>query len=258
MAPGPDALPLSIILAGVGHAFAVDEAAAGTAADDCPILRGILPTRVEVLVQELENAGSSPLNAIATFNSLAHLAYCVSVAVSGLLRPLAAAYDCEPVGAGAPGWFDALTAAGTALTFRSFSVGPAGTLEGYTFFEFVFFGRTLAASRDAPAAPTRRVLDQLTAFVRAANLSAPAAALTASALAAWFRSTHPSDMLHILTEVGISLDRREQSLRDRHLLAYGTAEQRSFVVVDLLMNYPLKADLGTSAQLSPIGRRDYL
>ena len=131
--------------------------------------------------------------------------------------------------------------AGTALTFRSFSVGPAGTLEGYNFFEYVFFGRPLAASRDVPASPTRRVLDQLTAFVRAANLSAPAAALTASALAAWFRSTHPSDMLHILTEVGISLDRREQSLRDRHLLAYGTAEQRSFVVVDLLMNYPIRS-----------------
>ena len=75
LAPGPDALPLSVILAGMGHAFAVDGGAAGTAADECPILRGILPTRVETLVQELENAGNSPLNAIATFNSLAHLAY---------------------------------------------------------------------------------------------------------------------------------------------------------------------------------------
>ena len=50
-------------------------------------------------------------------------------------------------------------------------------------------------------------------------------------------------VLHILAEVGVGLDRREQSLRDRHLLAYGTSEQRSFVVVDLLMNYPLRTDL---------------
>ena len=100
-------------------------------------------------MQELETAGSSPLNAIAIFNSLAHLAYCVSIAVSGLLLPLAPAYllqiadlyDYEPMGAGVPGWLDALTVAGTALTFRSFAVGPAGTLEGYNFFEFVFFGR---------------------------------------------------------------------------------------------------------------------
>ena len=120
--PGPDALPLSIVLAGVGHAFAVDGAAAGTAADECPLVRGVLPARIETLVQHLENAGSFPLNAIATFSSLAHLAHCVSTAVSRIALPLAPPYllqaadlyPLEPVGAGVPGWFAALSAAGTA------------------------------------------------------------------------------------------------------------------------------------------------
>ena len=251
LAPGPHALPLSIILGGVGHAFALDFSAAGTATNECPLVRGILPQKIEELVQQLEVEANFPLNAMATFHSLAHLAHYVSVAVSKLGQPVAPAYllgeanlyDLEPVGAMAPAWFIALTAAGSAITFRSFCIGPSNTLEGYNFFEFTCFGRVLSASRDPPAAPTRRILDQITVFARAANLCAPTAVLSASALAAWSRSTQVSDLLHILMEVGVGLDRREQALRDRHLLTYGTSEQRFFVVVDMLLNHPLRAYL---------------
>ena len=158
--------------------------------------------------------------------------YCVSTAMSKLVLPLAPQYllqaadlyDFEPVGAGAPGWFAAMSAAGTALTFGSFSVGHAGTLEGYNFFEFVFLGRALAASRDVPAAPTRRAFDlsllrsfETRVCVHLLLHLPPARSLLGFVVL-------KSRICFIFSaRLGSGQIGGTQSLRDRHLLAYGTS-----------------------------------
>lgn len=112
----------------------------------------------------------------------------------------------------------------------------------YGFFAYVCFGMHLSMMRDAPNQPTRAFLQSLGGYCGTVGFqrAGPAGTfVTASALAQWLEATRPTLRVPFLYEVGHALDRREQCVRDRHNLVFGTIEQKELVLGRLALTPPV-------------------
>lgn len=232
----------------VGHAVFVVQPATGAASTAPYITRALLPQRFDAVVNQLH---SEPpplgLDPNKRYASPAHAASAVLSVVRGLdLSSLNAAYvllpgdlyPLEPVPAAAAAFIHSLVAPGSAVTFGSLA-DNRGSLTGMATLSFSGYGRALSASRDAPQAPLRLVLQQVEAYARATGFLRPGVSLTVAALSLWLQATAiPSDLFPI-REVGDGLDRREQFLRDRHNLLFGTSEQKELLIAGLVVEQPL-------------------
>ena len=245
LAPVASSLNQSEVLAVIGPAFYLDLVNQPLVGQAYPFLRGVEAPRFEdievalhlppfgmdrqTIFSNRDEAADAVLKAVerAKLSGQAPPALCV-LTVADL-------FNLQPVGQGAPNWYMDLTGAnanGVGLTFSSLSGEVSGFLKYYGAFEHFFFGKNVAADRDNAANPVRVALGQLADFCRFAGFtrSAVNAPLTAGAVMQWFAATEPPEGVVFLQDEGRGLDRREQALRNRHLLAYGTLDQRVLVL----------------------------
>jgi hypothetical protein len=247
-----DSLPLSTVTAVLGRALFIDPGAAGTAAASAVLMNDVLPTKLElVLVQLTMEPANICLNTTIRYDSLSAAAAAVQATVNQLdVTTLAAVYTLlavdtyplEPMAGAAPGWHAALATPPTAVTFESLSMGK-GFCESLSYFAFSCFGRQQSATRDAPGTPTRVFFQQVEAFTQAEGLLRATSSLTEGALQAWFAATCVPQGLTLLFEVGTGPDRREQAIRDRHMLNFGTADRKAMVVASLTVDKPFSTQV---------------
>ena len=220
--------------------FVGTEAAPTTARNLVPIVVGVLPTKLDAVITQLEaEPAGVGLVPNATYASVDAFVLAVGEAVGRLsaaaVSPIyhlqaADTYALDPVAAGAPVGYGALTVNPTFLTFGMLA-NAHGFLTHFGFFSFVCFGRHMSGSRDPPGNPTRVFLQTLGTLCTAAGFQratgVAGAFVTASALMQWFEATQPSVKVSFLYETGFAIDRREQCYRDRHNLVFGTAGGQS-------------------------------
>ena len=135
-------------------------------------------------------------------------------------------YDLEPIGA-TIATFAQLATTPTALQFEHLALG--GRLVHYGFFSFVCLGNSLSSTRDDPMHAARRVLRQISVYAEQENLSRLlnlGDIAEASCIASWLAMTAPTSGA-ILCQYSSTPASREQNVRDRHVLRYGSTNQNS-------------------------------
>ena len=247
-------LHASVVGALVGHALYVGTDAAPTPARaSIPLITGVLPTKFDaVLVQlEAEPAGvglapgavyASPEAFVAAVDEAIGRLNLVGLHAAYQLQ-LVDVYPLDPMAPGAPAGFVSLAAGATAITMGSFADSRGFTVH-YSFFSFICFGLHLSASRDGPGQPTRMAFQALGAFCGTVGFqrAGPAGTMaTASAFTQWLEATRPSVKVPFMYEAGLAIDRREQCVRDRHNLVFGTREQKELVIGRLALTAPISA-----------------
>ena len=219
------------------------------------VTTGIFPAKYEAALTQLEaEPAGVGLDPTKVYTSIEHAAAEVLAAIirvaaqPGGLHPsylltVADTYALEPVPVGAPAAFQLFCAGPSALTLGALEYpSHAGLMLDDGFISFIFYGRSLSMSRDGPGHPTRRAVSQMAALVSAASLAPPAAVgamVTATAFASWIRLTHPT-LSVILASFSALPESREQNLRDRHVLTYGTNEQKESLMGRLVLLSPLR------------------
>ena len=260
LAPVPSLLPLSFVGGILGPAVATNGQAA--VRGFFPLQRGVLPTKYEAVVTQLEAEPQGVgLDPTAQYVSVPHAAAAVLAAVERIVAlgaPLHPAYviglgdlyDYEPMAPGAPAAFIALSQAPSGLTF-SMLEGPGTFLVHLGFFSFLCFGICLSGSRDQPATPTRRFLMAVQPFAAAAGVApvAVGAVIAAHDLREWLNLTQPAENVALIRSFGPALQAREQNLRDRHHLRFGTVDQKESLVAALATEQPLRARLPNLARV---------
>ena len=238
----------------VGSAVFVGPPSAPTTAHGlCPVIVGVLPSKYEAILVQLEaEPPGVGLVAGASYASPEDFASAIESAVLRLntnllhaayLLTAADTYALEPIALGAPANFGQLAAGATAVTFGSLT-DARGFTSHFGLFSFVCFGRHLSFSRDAPGQPTRlffQTLGGLCGIVGFQRAAAVGASVTCAALGLWLEATRPTISVSFLYETGMGLDRREQVVRDRHNLVFGTVEQKELVMGRLALLAPVRA-----------------
>ena len=254
LVPVPTLLPLSFVGGALGPAAATNSAAA--VRGSYPLQRGILPTKFEIIVTQLENEPQGVgLDPTDQYSSFGHAASAVVAAIERIVatgNPINAAYvvgiadtfDYEPMNLGSPAAFIALTQAPTGLTYEMLE-GPGTFLTHLGFFSFINFGVCLSVSRDQPATPTRRFMSAVQPLAAAAGVAAVAvgAVIAAQDLREWLNLTQPAENLSLLRSFGPALQSREQNVRDRHHLRFGSNDQKESIVAALAAEAPLSLRL---------------
>ena len=216
------------------------------------LIAGILPEKFETALAQLEaeppGVGLDPTYQYLSLEDavarVAEAAKRVALANAPLhpayLLQAADVFTLEPMLAGAPLALHQLAAIPTGLTFEGLE-GPKGFLVHYGFMAFMCFGRMLAGSRDQPGQPSRRFMSQMAplCFAAGVGLTGPAGAyVTTASLVDWLQLTLPSGSVALCRYSAVP-DSREQNLRDRHGLRYGTADQKAALVGLLATLEPL-------------------
>ena len=275
LVPVPTTLPQSIMEMVLGPIISAGGAIAvlGLPA----ILVKCSPLRFEMALTQLEaEPAGVGLNPTAVYDDLEHAASQVLEAVRRVqiqVGPINPAYIglagdfyfLEPIGALVAAQFVALCNGPTALTIEHLSVG--GFLVHYGFLCFLCMGNSQVASRDGPGSPTRRALAQISQLAAAASLAgqvAPGALADASSLSDWFNATAAAEAV-VFGRFSAVPSSREQNIRDRHTLHYGTPEQRVNLLASLVIRQPLRGKLPnvhrilgsgpTASDAASVGRR---
>ncbi|OUT54116.1 MAG: hypothetical protein CBB71_23325 [Rhodopirellula sp. TMED11] len=257
LVPVPTTLALSVVELVLGCTVSTNGVA--VVEDLSFAVVGVLPAKYEVALAQLEaEPVGVGLNPNATYASLEDAAAQVLRAVlrvaarAGPLHPsyvlLAAdTYMLEPMNVGAPAALIQLAAGPTALTFGMLKDANSVShfLLNFGFVAFVCFGRSQAASRDAPGQPFRKVAQMMSAIAVAANFAsaAPVGGLvSAASFSGWLQATQPASSV-VFCFFSVAPDSREQNIRDRHALHYGTSGQKTALLGQLATRYPLRGDL---------------
>ena len=254
LVPVPSLLQLSFVSGILGPAAATD--AQQPVRDLFYFGEGLLPTKFEAILNQLEaEPPGVGLDPAARYAGPAHAASAVLSAVeriAALGAPLNAAYVVgpgdffayEPINAAAPAVLIALAQPPTGLTLGMLE-GPGTFLVHLGFLSFITFGICLSNSRDQPASPTRRFLLAAQPLAAAAGVAAVqvGAMITAPDLREWLNLTQPAENVAMIRAFGPSLQAREQNVRDRHYLRFGTNDQKESIVAALAVEEPLAGRL---------------
>ena len=265
----PSLLPLSIVEAVGGPALNVNNDAA--VRQSFFLLRGVFPEKIDAAIAQLEaEPAGVGLDPAAVYESLAHAASAVLAAVARVAQrvrggfPLHPAYiltlavdtyDHEPMANNTLAALVDLCQPPNGLCFSHLE-GDGGFLVHYGTLAFSLFGRCLVVSRDLPGSPTRRFLadaHSLAASVGLARAQPGGSLATPASLVSWLEATAPPFHLAFRAIVGLGADAREQTVRDQHLLRFGTDDQKQILVASLACKAPLRGRLANIfAVLSPV------
>lgn len=133
------------------------------------------------------------------------------------------------------------SAGSTALIFADIVAESSGSLLNLSFLGFVTFGHSVAASRDSAHSPTRVVVDQIQELCQRSGLLRAGMPLSPAGLVHWLQVSSLPTGVVCLYEMGAGLDRREQCLRNRHNLVYGSVGQKEHILAKLVSTSPLKS-----------------
>jgi hypothetical protein len=259
----PTTLSLSIIELVLGPALAHNGVAAVQSLDF--FTTGFHPTKYEQALAQLEaEPAGVGLNPLQQYRSLEHAAAAVLAAVSRVAQqvgPLSPAYvlsvadtfQLEPLGAGVAAAFGDLVTGVNALKL-SHLTATSSFFQHLGWVAFMTFGRSLSASRDAPAAPSRRFALQLGGLCATVGYlpGGAASSLTSEATRRWLEFTTPNDHI-VFVYSSIALDSREQNLRDRHNLVFGSSDQKASISASLVLVEPLASLLPDLARVLGAG-----
>ena len=222
------------------------------------LLTGIFPEKFDAVIAQLEaEPPGVGLDPAASYESPSHAASAVLAAVARVAQrvrdgvPLHPTYvlqqqdffDNEPMAANALAGLVSLSQPPNGLCLSHLE-GDGDFLVHYGTLAFSCYGRCLAATRDAVAAPTRRFLSEVRVLADGAGFSSVVGTLVSSgSLQGWLDATLAPSFVAFREMVGGGADSREQAVRDQHLLRYGTDDQKQLVVAALARKAPLRPRL---------------
>ena len=250
LAPIANALPSSSVGGMLGCGLCI-LAVPGSAGNEPVFLNGVLPSKYEAVIVRMHAEPYIALDPNANYDSPEHLAFCVRRLVAAIQGTPDPAYmllavdlfPCEVPPAALAGWVAEFYMPPTPLVFSQLATGPNDFMPDFSFLEYVFFGKVIAAQRDALGSPIRRALDVVQTQARRNFLLGANIFLSPATLLHWLSRTAFPESLQMLREVGAGTGRREQGVRDRHDYTFGTQEQRFHLTVDWLLAEPLTTRL---------------
>ena len=266
LAPIPTTLSQSLVDSVCGPTVSTNQVPA--VADRPALFVKIAPAKFEQALAQLEaEPPGVGLDPTAFYDDIAHAAAAVKTAMSRVkargapfhpayLLTAADVYDLEPLNPAAAAAFIALAVAPTAFTLEHLA-DSEGFLDHFGFVSFLCLGNSQSATRDGPTQAARKFVIQASQLAASANLSGAIAAggiASATAFSLWLRNTEVTCHLTFL-DYTVVPDSREQNIRDRHALRYGTDDQKETLLSHLLVRQPFLSQVPNLRRIFGVGAR---
>mmetsp|Transcript_17624 Transcript_17624/g.42191 ORF Transcript_17624/g.42191 Transcript_17624/m.42191 type:complete len:947 (-) Transcript_17624:130-2970(-) len=264
----PDSVHYSQLEALAAGCIFVDPSTAGVAYNRSILTHHILPSKLDAALSQLqlEPTSVTGLYPERTFDSLSEAVAAVRAAVVRLdiyqLSPSyrltqTDTYRVESIPDGAHQLMRNLGGSTDAppLTYGSMVRNGKDFFYHGAFLGYVSMGRTRTTTRDSPGCPTRVTLEIINEFAISAGLIRTDTLLTPASLLGWLELTEPPGFFQLLEERGTSLDRREQNLRNRHQLVFGSDDQKELLICRMVCQRPLSSSLPNLSKILSGGNR---